>query len=309
MSFKAKQMNVKTLLRLGGILVSMAALIYVLRSIFSYSEQVTGAFFSTEYSTTVLVAAVFYAISLQLIGLSWYILLVSFGERSISLSLALQIFARTQLYKYLPTNVMHMLGRFIIAANHGASKSALSYAQVLEAVLMVLSAATVALVFNFSFFLTAADNIGISKTVTLSIYCLFFLFVFFLIYLIYIKNISQGDGVITFVLSILVFFSYASFFVANGLILVALLKTLTGTVADLRVIIGIAATGWIFGFIVPGAPGGFGVREAIFIAGLSNVGILPASATAVAIAHRLITLVGDVLLFGAELLYRKSGES
>ena len=60
--------------------------------------------------------------------------------------------------------------------------------------------------------------------------------------------------------------------------------------AKLIVIFSIA---WIAGFIIPGAPGGIGVREAVIIFFITPI-IGEAQSIAVAIALRFITLLGDV---------------
>jgi uncharacterized membrane protein YbhN (UPF0104 family) len=50
---------------------------------------------------------------------------------------------------------------------------------------------------------------------------------------------------------------------------------------------------WMAGFIVPGAPGGIGVREAVIIFFITPI-IGEAQGVAIAIALRFITLLGDV---------------
>jgi hypothetical protein len=56
----------------------------------------------------------------------------------------------------------------------------------------------------------------------------------------------------------------------------------------------VAAAAWLGGFVVPGAPAGLGVREAILTAGLELAGY-GSTALTVAIGYRLITLAGDVI--------------
>lgn len=51
---------------------------------------------------------------------------------------------------------------------------------------------------------------------------------------------------------------------------------------------------WISGYIVPGAPGGIGVREAVLVLGLSPM-LGDAPALALALAYRLVTLTSDAI--------------
>ena len=53
---------------------------------------------------------------------------------------------------------------------------------------------------------------------------------------------------------------------------------------------------WLAGFIIPGAPGGIGVREAVLIFFVTPIIGEPQS-IAVAIALRFVTLLGDVCFF------------
>jgi len=91
-------------------------------------------------------------------------------------------------------------------------------------------------------------------------------------------------------------------FLANGLGLALLGEGMLGTGLDrLVLIVGVFAIAWLAGFVVPGAPGGLGVREAILVAGLSPVYGEP-TALALTVASRLCFIVGDGLAFVLGLL-------
>ena len=60
-------------------------------------------------------------------------------------------------------------------------------------------------------------------------------------------------------------------------------------------------TAWLAGFVVPGAPGGLGVREAILVAFLS-AHLPTADVLAFALASRLVTTLGEIVFaLGASL--------
>jgi hypothetical protein len=59
---------------------------------------------------------------------------------------------------------------------------------------------------------------------------------------------------------------------------------------------GALALAWLAGFATPGAPAGVGVREAILILALTG-SLGDEASTLVALAFRLVTTGGDVLLF------------
>ena len=53
---------------------------------------------------------------------------------------------------------------------------------------------------------------------------------------------------------------------------------------------------WVLGFVVPGAPGGIGVRELVItllLSGVMGEGLV----VTLSITHRLITIIGDFLAY------------
>ncbi|QFT60814.1 hypothetical protein FIU94_18420 (plasmid) [Sulfitobacter sp. THAF37] len=57
------------------------------------------------------------------------------------------------------------------------------------------------------------------------------------------------------------------------------------------------AFAWVLGFVMPGAPGGIGVRDSIIVLGLAaSVG--EGSGLAIALLHRALSVLGDVAVFG-----------
>ncbi len=89
---------------------------------------------------------------------------------------------------------------------------------------------------------------------------------------------------------------YAANFLAIGLCLDLLaLQVFAAGQSHLAWLTGVFALAWVLGFLVPGAPGGLGVREAVLLAAL---GPLYGAATAVGLALtlRVITTFGDGVL-------------
>lgn len=61
---------------------------------------------------------------------------------------------------------------------------------------------------------------------------------------------------------------------------------------------------WVVGFLTPGAPGGIGVREGLIVLGLGMV-IGEGAALTVALLHRVICVFGDLVIFAASSLCRQ----
>ena len=97
------------------------------------------------------------------------------------------------------------------------------------------------------------------------------------------------------------------FFLIAGLLLVIIVNLFLdiniNLIAKLVVIFSIS---WLSGFIIPGAPGGIGVREAVIIFFITPI-IGEAQSVAIAIALRFVTLLGDVwfLMISNQKFYSK----
>ncbi|AID28852.1 uncharacterized membrane protein YbhN (UPF0104 family) [Mesorhizobium sp. USDA 4775] len=284
--------------------VSLAALVFVGLAIHRSFGDVQRQFVSPLFLIAILGCAVAYAVILQLVGIAWYRFLVLVDGASFGLGRALAIFGRIQVYKYLPSNVMHMVGRFALARNAGASNRALAVAQIGELSITVLAAGALGALLAWPIFQSAYRQYGPhNPTLTLGLVAAGLLALAIGMGLFFRFRMADIGGR-ALVVCAEAFFLYALFFIGNGLLIVALSRTLNDT-SHMAELIGIGAVAWLIGFVVPGAPGGLGVREAVLIMGLAAAGLPAPSATAVALGNRLVTVLGDCLVALVELAIRK----
>jgi len=77
---------------------------------------------------------------------------------------------------------------------------------------------------------------------------------------------------------------------------------------DIILVVSLYTTAWLLGFLLPGAPGGIGVREAVFLLLLSGIygqGV----AAAMAVVMRAISILGDLVAFGLGILLSHRAKS
>ena len=281
--------------RIVGLALSLASLVFVGLTVHRSFGGLRQELFSPPFLMVVAGSVLAYAIILQLVGLAWHRLLTAVDGRSFGVVQALAICGTTQIYKYLPSNVLHIIGRFGFARKAGASNRGLAFAQIGELLAIVLAAAAVGAVLARPVVLGAFARYGLDDPASATILLIIGVGVVAIgIWLIVRVKIlefgraAHGAFATAFVL-------YVLFFIGNGLLVVALSRSLTAT-GSAGELIGIGAVAWLVGFIVPGAPGGLGVRDAVLIGGLSAAGLPMTAATAVALGHRLLTTVGDVFV-------------
>ncbi|TPJ68412.1 hypothetical protein [Mesorhizobium sp. B2-7-1] len=306
----AKGSKLKSIVRLGGLAISLAALVFVGMAIHRSFGDLQRQLISSLFLIVVLGCAGAYAVILQLVGIAWYRFLVAIDGPSLGLSPALAIFGRTQIYKYLPSNVLHMVGRFALARNLGTSNKALTFAQIGELSVIVLTAGVLGASLAWPVFRDAyaqyapGSPVLPDNPVLIEGFIAAGLLVLAIGTMLLFRLRTAGIGGGALIVSVEAFLLYALFFIGNGLLIVALLRTLSdaGHVPEL---IGIGAAAWLIGFVVPGAPGGLGVREAVLIMGLTAAGLPAPAATTVALGNRLVTVLGDCLVALAELILRR----
>lgn len=250
-----------------------------------------------ELLITVFVCSIIYGISEFLLSFAWRRLLIWFGDKDISTNLCNRIYGKSQIAKYIPGNVFHVLGRHILGSQAGIKHIVLAGATVYE----ILGLLSISTLIGFSgMVIFGLGNIYFSLYQIISILLTTLVITGLAIplapYLMSLRGIIipyKGMGDLFLNIS-KVYLFYFIFFLIAGLLLVVIVNIFLDInfiiTAKLIVIFSIA---WIAGFIIPGAPGGIGVREAVIIFFITPI-IGEAQSIAVAIALRFITLLGDV---------------
>ena len=250
-----------------------------------------------ELLITVFVCSIIYGLSEFFLSFAWRRLLIWFGDKDISKNLCNRIYGKSQIAKYIPGNIFHVLGRHILGSQVGIKHIVLAGATVYE----ILGLLSISILIGFGgMIIFGLGNIYFSLY---QIILIFFttlvitsLTIALVPYLMSLRGfILPYKGIGDSFLNISkVYLFYFIFFLIAGLLLVVIVNIFLDInfiiTAKLVVIFSIA---WIAGFIIPGAPGGIGVREAVIIFFITPI-IGEAQSIAVAIALRFITLLGDV---------------
>ncbi len=292
----------KPVVRIVGVIVSVAAFAFVGRAIYRSLDGLQQQLASPLFLFAVAGSVVAYAMILQLCGLAWHRLLAAIDYPSLGIGHALAIYGRTQIYKYLPSNVLHMVGRYRLARSAGASNKALAFAQIAELLTILLAAVGISALLARAVLVHALQERGIDDPTFVNVLAICGIAVLTIGATMIVRQRMAGTGQRAFVAAAAAFSFYALFFIGSGLLLAALCKSLSSAIG-VPELIGIGAAAWLVGFLVPGAPGGLGIRESILIVGLSAAGVPAAEATAVALGYRFVTTVGDGLVAMFSMLF------
>ncbi len=249
-------------------------------------------------ATAVLVVAI--------IGLMWFLLLRDQGIR-LPLTHAMQIVAVSQIGKYLPGNVGHFAGRAVLAKQAGIPLGVSASTILIEtawtlAIGAGFAAAALALYVDSATALSLPP-IGIIELGLMMLVLLFLPWLGITLVNRLAPRLSARVGggkpvtaprlwtaVCVSGLMVLCFFLLGVIvkFHVSGLFGVSSADWITLTV--------LFTSAWLVGYVVPGAPGGLGVREAVMVLMFTPV-IGAGAAVGLGVTVRLATLVGDGLAF------------
>ncbi len=243
-----------------------------------------------------------FAVSGWLQAVAWRRLLHWSGEERVCRQESRRIYARTQIAKYVPGNVMQLLGRHVLGREAGWSHTGLLLSSAFE-MLTILSVSAVMAVIGLALtgIETGLVRLPLLLAVLASLVAGGFLALRVIPRLVLRKWPELEMRLRSRSLSGLwpVAGLHAVYFLLGGLSLLIVCNVALDTPVDPNywpAVFSLFAVAWTAGVITPGAPSGLGVREAVLVVGLSTIA---ASADAVLIAGllRLQTVSGDVLFF------------
>ena len=285
-----------------GRVLMLLGLIFVGLRFWSYRYSVGSELANPVLLFTTVLFSVIYAASCLLLALGWWLILHARIQQETRLPwrAAWRIYGKTQIAKYIPGNIFHFAGRHVLSAQEGISHSRLVMAATLEIIMMLLATGLISLLavrsvidslryFNSYASLIAGVGVVVAGSVAL----------FYVARRFDAKNLLAALR-LRWLLGAQS--SYLLFFLISAGLFFCLLKVgaVGWSASYWPAVFESYAVAWAIGFVIPGAPGGLGVREAILVALLSS--LLPEKTVLVsALLFRVVTTFGDILFFSGSV--------
>lgn len=312
-----KTAGIKKGIKIMGNAVSALSMIFVLAALFRMDFDCLAV---TDWRAFVLAAAagvILKTVTVFLSALAWCLWLEYFAGRRCARREALRVYAKANIGKYLPGNVMHYVERNLFAAKLNLSHKQVASASACEIVSLVFAAFLLGACLDFADFpivwravmrsLPFAKSGIVWIIVPAAAVCIA-AGVYALRrarrrqdgFLALREGGQDGTGwFLWFCRTFLrCFWIYAAVLFLLGAILAAFYWYLGGQ-PNLREALRIIAAymiAWVLGFVIPGAPGGIGVREMALTLLLSPVTGRD-TIVVLGVLHRLVTVLGDVLAY------------
>ena len=293
----------KRVLNYLGKAMTIIALAYIVYYIYRIDFDVNLIKSWPTFIVVALLGGILLAGCVFCMGALWGGIIKAFSKQSVQMNTALKVYAKANIGKYLPGNVMHYVERNLFAANAGMGQAEITMSTILEIGLEICTAGIIAIIFLGEHIAFIVGEL-FSPLWLIVIIALLMIVVCVAVILFRLNSKFRDIIVRLFSKNILIaslknMFFYGLIFAIMGLIMVAILKYPLGCELSTQVcgyVIASYIMAWVIGFVVPGAPGGIGVREFVLItllgAYLSEEYIVIAM-----ILHRLLNVAGDFLAY------------
>jgi len=191
-------------------------------------------------------------ISLILGILGWYQMLLHYANRTFPYVGAYYYFSKTEIAKYLPGNIFHLVGRQALASRIGLKQTQMAKISLLHALFLLSSTLLVSTIFAL---FTEHTSSLILLLIALSSIVAFIGIVYLYPSFSWKKKFSLN-------------FQFAVSIAFQGLMLgvIVYYQSEHNSMELFFLSVSIYSISWLIGFVTPGASGGLGVREGTFIA-------------------------------------------
>jgi hypothetical protein len=273
-------------------IAALFAIIFIIRE-FMVQWPMISQWRLSSYDLLILaLVAIVYGISLFFLAEAWHRLLHAFHPNCVNRRMSYGIYAKTQVAKYLPGNILHLAGRNIMVSSDAIGHRSLLKITFLEILLMVSAA-----------LITACSGIAphLANIYGQSIFIINGMFICAVVILIYsvlwampghlIERAKQVGWCLGFML--IFFCIYGGIF-----LIISCLIGLQVSIASFSS----APLSWVVGFVTPGAPGGVGTREFSLFFLLRDISVEAQLLIAMAF-FRIVTLLGDIVCLGVGRIF------
>lgn len=301
-------------LRIFAYVFFILAVVFYAVQFWGYRDQIPDVAIETSSYVVMFFCLLLIVVISGLGGAIWYLLLRDHNI-SVRLGAAVGIFFIAQFGKYLPGNIGHHVGRIVMARQAGIPGSVVLNTMLTE-LLLGMGMLTGMVMLSIALFVDIQaygmfPQFGVLQLglCMVALLCMPWLGIGVLNrYLPRLARRLSGGGAIVAPSLRTALLSSALFllsFMIMGLVLKLQARwffdVTAGGVFELTCLFAVA---WLAGYLVPGAPGGLGVREAMMVLVLSPV-LGAGTAVALGVTLRVTTTLGDAIVFVLGVSWRK----
>lgn len=309
-----KKLTINKLFKFIGNIIMVIAIVMIVRKLISY-EIDYSIIFAKENILYFMGIIIIYSICVIFGGIPWKNILNALYTSDIKYKDIIYIIVKANILKYVPGNIFQYIGRNELAIKKNMKHSEVAFATIIDVCWYVFSILLLVLIIaknDMMSWLNQQRNVEIK----LGIMIIIIVTIFTMIGMYYIKNktnkfirIIRKIRSFRFFKALLInFIFYSVMGFANALMYMGIFTMISGewlTEGDAIICIGAMLIAMVVGFIVPGAPGGMGVREAVSLFLLKGM-IAESVVVSGIVIMRVISIIGDIVSYFIVFIYERS---
>jgi len=298
----------KRILKIISYALVIASFIFIIKALVGLDIRRLGIIMTPGRLLLLLVMSSFYSTNNIFFAIAWKKLLFIFSGQEIPSKKIINLYLKSNIAKYLPGNVFHFAGRHLLVRDNSVSHAHLMLSNLSEIFLLVFTATlilTAGLVFKLIIIPEKIISLISLKYIITALITLIIIASAALIILLIKKQYRRIKAFFRVISRrnlkeiLLTVILYSTMFIITGFILSIIFYMLKGDNISFYFayhIIFVFTLSWVLGYIVPGAPGGVGIREAVIIIMLSPISDAQTSALC-ALILRVVTITGDIISY------------
>ena len=293
----------KQITQILGWVISAVALYFVYHYVVQIDLEAAKAKLNIYWIPFLLVFIAIYVCLMSFLANGWRYVLELLHGSPLPKWRFIGIYTKTQIYKYIPSNLMHVIARIYFATKLGPSKRNVVQSYFLEIVFMVLIGLLIVGTCTYAGVFSVSDELivkikefsgGKLKGFSLGILGFGAIAIGFYLYKAF-RNFDTSFSSENLLKIGKLILLLLGFFAGMGLVEYIVFANLLGMDVGYFYILALFTITWLGMFVIPGAPGGIGIREFIVITLLAPI-YGPDDPTIGILVFRLVTVVGDALL-------------
>jgi hypothetical protein len=292
-----------------GRLLVLISVVFIARKLMEFGDEVLKYSSNPLFYLKITVLSILYGISKIIHALGWYHLLninLKSGQ-NVSVYDAIIVFGKTHIAKYIPGNIFHYAGRHFLAKKFDLSNAFLIKTTIFEIAIVTSISAALSLLSLRQIINVSEDMLPRDGLKSIFIFMIILITVSYSAY--YFKSwISNQWNKLKWLNLIKSYLSYLCFYLVSFIFFLFIINTTisepySGT-KEIVFLLGSYSVAWLAGFIVPGAPGGIGVREAVFLI-LLDTYIGEAVLLHSILTYRIVTVIGDFVQYLITFIFER----
>lgn len=302
----------KKAIKIFGNICVLVTLFFIIQAVMNMDFDYRSIL-QTKKIICIAILVIVYSIALSFNVVPWKIICEFLSEKKLKIADVYAVYAKSNLYKYLPGNIFQFVGRQTLAVDYKIEHGTVAVSTIFDIIVLFFTGLIISIIFlgNYAFeqlFLYGYNIISRFFIVLVVFFIILFSVVFVLRKSI-IKIFNKYKTIVNkkFVAKLFkCFIFYCVFFAFYSAIYLVLIHIVFDVELSLKAIFtltGASVFSWVMGFVVFGAPGGLGIREVVMTA--VSVGFLDSDTIIVSmVLLRFITILSDIFMFIESVIFK-----